>query len=582
MKDTSRDTSSAMMNRSRMLRRITVHGLRVLVLAAIVGLIRIEHKQYVMQQEAVDLTAIPLSEIQQFIPEAMSLGEKSSEVIGGYIVRDERNRSVGTIFQTSPAGDSAIGFSGSTNILIVCDDNLCIVGLEILSSGDTRDHVRAVRQDDSFFQSFVGKKLDDVAAVQTAESVAVAGATLTSFAITEALVLRAGGNHQAGVFSSQPVLSDLRFLFPQAEQILFDEGDPSVIRVRGKEDIPLGWALRTSPVADGVIGYQGPTDALVGFDGAGRVCGVVVQKSFDNEPYVGYVRDDRAFRGVYRGMTIEELGGLDPENTGVEGVSGSTMTSQAIAEGIVRAARSRETSQAGMYEVFVGVLRGIEAPQWGALCVIVVGILTGITRLRGTWFGRFALPVVVFVYLGFGAGALLSQSQIWGWAQAGIPQNAVVLLVLAVAAAVLPITIRRNVYCSQLCAHGALQQLILRVVKPKGRVPVWIRPWLKVFPLSLLVLAILLTVFHMPISLVDLEPFDAYLPMVAGGVALSLFGVSVLASFKIPMAYCQYGCPTGLLLDHLRYNGRAEHLTWRDAVLACCLLVAMAVQWWPV
>ena len=190
--------------------------------------------------------------------------------------------------------------------------------------------------------------------------------------------------------------------------------------------------------------------------------------------------------------------------------------------------------------------------------------------------------MVVFVYLGFGAGALLSQSQIWGWAQAGIPQNAVVLLVLAVAAAVLPITIRRNVYCSQLCAHGAVQQLILRVVKPKGRVPVWIRPWLKVFPLSLLVLAILLTVFHMPISLVDLEPFDAYLPMVAGGVALSLFGVSVLASFKIPMAYCQYGCPTGLLLDHLRYNGRAEHLTWRDAVLACCLLVAMAVQWWPV
>lgn len=582
MKDNFYDAARNTMKRAHTLRRIIIHGLRVLVLAAIVSLIHSEHQQHGLSQEAVDLAAIPISTIRKFIPEAVSVGKESSKVVGGYVVLDQDNRSVGTILQTSPVGDSAIGFSGSTNILIVCDGSLRIVGLEILSSGDTRDHVRAVKHDPSFFQSFVGKDLDEFTAVTVSQPVAVAGATLTSFAISEALIRRVGGNHQTSVFDSQPSLSDLQVLFPQAEHILFDEGNSSVIRVRGKEDVPLGWALRTSPIADHVIGYQGPTDALVGFDAEGCVCGIVVHESFDNEPYVGYVRDDHAFRGVYQGMTIEELGGLDPENTGVEGVSGATMTSQAIAEGIVQSAHARNMSDTSVYETLRGVLQSIEAPQWGALVIIAVGTLTGITRLRGTAFGRFALPVVVLLYLGFGAGALLSQSQIWGWAQAGVPQNAVVLWVLAVAAAVLPITIRRNVYCSQLCAHGAMQQLIMRVVKPKGRVPMWLRRWLKIVPFMLLILAILITVLHVPMSLVDLEPFDAYLPMVAGGVALSLFGISVLASFKIPMAYCQYGCPTGMLLDHLRYNSRADRLTWRDVVLSGCLLTAIAVRWWPV
>ena len=39
------------------------------------------------------------------------------------------------------------------------------------------------------------------------------------------------------------------------------------------------------------------------------------------------------------------------------------------------------------------------------------------------------MPIAVLLYLGFGAGALLSQAQLWGWAQAGVPRGAVVLLV---------------------------------------------------------------------------------------------------------------------------------------------------------
>ena len=214
--------------------------------------------------------------------------------------------------------------------------------------------------------------------------------------------------------------------------------------------------------------------------------------------------------------------------------------------------------------------------------MIGVGIVTAFTRLRGVWFGRLALPIAVLAYLGFGAGALLSQAQVWGWAQAGVPRGAVVLIALTVAALVLPITTRRNVYCSHLCPHGAAQQLLVRFIKPKRQVPDVLQPWLVALPWALLAVAILAALRRLPLNLVDLEPFDAYLPGVAGLAALVLFAVSLVASCFVPMAYCRHGCSTGALLDHLRLHRRADRLTWRDGVMLVCLAAAAATYWWPV
>jgi NosR/NirI family nitrous oxide reductase transcriptional regulator len=564
-------------NRVRML---AGHGLRLTAWAAVAWCVHVAHARHVARLAAVDLAAVPLEVVRKHLPEAAAIGADSPAVAGGRDVVGERGHRVGTMFKTSPAGDAAIGFSGPTDLLVVCDADLRVAGMEILSSRDTRDHVRAIERDERFLTSLAGTPLAELAGLEARSVDAVAGSTLTSLAIVDAIVLRLGGSGSGSRFEKEPALGDLRLLFPDAVAIEPDPGDPSLIRVRGPDDIPLGWALRTSPAADRVIGYQGPTDALVGFDTENRVAGVAVLESFDNEPYVGYVRDDLAFRGLWRGMPIVELAGIAPAATGVEGVSGATMTSQAVAEGIVRAARERQDRGPAATGSVAGAvaawLRGIEPPQWGAIGLIAIGVVTAFTRLRGSWFGRLALPVAVLAYLGFGAGALLSQAQTWGWAQAGVPRGAVVLAVLAVAAVLLPATTRRNVYCSHLCAHGAAQQLLVRFAKPKGRVPAWLRPWLTGLPWALLALAILTAAIPLPLNLVDLEPFDAYLPLVAGIPALVIFAAGLLASAREPMAYCRHACPTGALLDHLRLNRQSGAFTWRDAVLLACLAAAAA------
>ena len=562
---------------------MAAHAVRVAVVAAIAWLVHAEHVRYVGRQAAADLTGLPIAQVQRHLPEAAAIGGPSAPVVGGRELLDAAGERVGTMLRTSPAGDTAIGFSGPTDLLVVCDRDLRVAGMEVLASRDTRDHVHAVERDTAFWQAFRGKSLEELAGLKPEKAHAVAGATLTSLAIQEALVRRLGGTAAASRFERMPTLVDLRLIYPEAVGIEPDPGDPDVIRVLAADAIPLGWALRTSPAADRVIGYQGPTDAVVGFGPAGKVCGVAVLASYDNEPYVGYVRDDAAFRGVYRGMSLEEIAGIDPRSTGIEGVSGATMTSQAVAEGIVRAARqhAEQRPRPPATSSWAALAQSIDGPQWGALGVIAAGMITAFTRLRGTWFGRLALPIAVLAYLGFGAGALLSQAQVWGWAQAGVARGAVVLLALTLAALVLPITTRRNVYCSHLCAHGAAQQLLVRFVKPKRSVPGWLKPVLVVLPWGLLTVAILAAVLHWPLNLVDLEPFDAYLPAVAGVAAILIFAVSLIASSFVPMAYCRHGCPTGALLDHLRLHRRADRLTWRDGLLLGCLAVAAAVHWWP-
>lgn len=442
-------------------RRLTMlagHVARLAIVVLIAWLLHATYERRLEQRERFDLASVSLELVRRHLPEAAGIGEASPAVGGGLDVLDRDGDRVGTILQTSPDGDRAIGFSGPTDVLVVCDAELRVVSMEILSSGDTRDHVRAVERDRQFLASLAGRSLGDLANLGAPAVDAVAGSTLTSMAIVDAVILRLGGRDAGSRFSKEPTLADVRLLFPDAVAIEREHGDPAVLHVLGAGPTKSGWCLRTSPAADRVIGYQGPTDALVGFDGGNTVVGVAVLASFDNEPYVGYVRDDEAFRGVWRGMAIEALAGIDPAATGVEGVSGATMTSQAVAEGIVRAARDqreRVPATGGPWGVVVAWLRAIELPQWGAIAVILAGVVTAFTRARGTWFGRLVLPVVVLLYLGFGAGALLSMAQCVGWAQAGVPLGAAVLTVLAAVAVVLPATTKRNVYCSHLCPHGA-------------------------------------------------------------------------------------------------------------------------------
>ena len=133
------------------------------------------------------LTTLPLLTFENAVPQAARFGAQSSHVRGAIELLDVSGEAVGFCFQTSPVSDTVIGFSGSSNLLIICDISKTICGIELLSSGDTRDHVSVVRNDNAFWSQFIGKTLEELKQMPNQPYLTTAGATLTSLAMIEAL-----------------------------------------------------------------------------------------------------------------------------------------------------------------------------------------------------------------------------------------------------------------------------------------------------------------------------------------------------------------------------------------------------------
>jgi polyferredoxin len=198
--------------------------------------------------------------------------------------------------------------------------------------------------------------------------------------------------------------------------------------------------------------------------------------------------------------------------------------------------------------------------------------------LRGSRLVRLAFQLVLIGYLGLINGDMLSQALLVGWARSGVPwATASGVVVLSVAAFAIPISTGRNVYCSHLCPHGAVQQLV------RNRLPWRVklsRRWTRLLtflPGLLLLWVVVVGTTGLAFSLVDIEPFDAWLLSVAGTATIAVAGIGLVASLFVPMAYCRFGCPTGALLQFVRKNRRSSEITGRDHFAIVCLMVAIAL-----
>ena len=547
-----------------------IHAIRVSILLWIACLMRAEQNELLVLGLSTD---IDVDLVAPFFP---SVGVVQPTLEDDRVdVLDEQRVRLGYVIQTSPKADHVIGFSGPTNTLIAFSSNDTIVGLGIISSGDTRDHVHQVRQDVDFLSSLNSLTADEALA---AEFDAVSGATLTSHAIAESIALRLGSAAPPLRFPEPPGSSSIATLFPSAVSSLPVERT-SLVRVFDKSGAEIGTILRTSPAADHTIGYQGPTEAYIGFNLQGTVIGVVVGSSYDNDPYVDYVRQDMYFLSLFNDNDLDGLARIDLTNGDVEGVSGATMTSVAVVEGIVRAAAVRRQQLADTAEThqtswpMIGSIHDV-----GTIGVVVFGVVIGLTHLRAKPKLMIVWRLVLIVYLGWIAGSLLSQAMFVGWAAHGVPfKNAVGLVCLAIAALCVPIVTRRNIYCSHLCPHGAAQQILRNRLK-RIRLPGKMQKILKIVPALFLLACVVVGMNGNAISLVDIEPFHAYVFRVAGWATVLIAIAGLVASLFVPMAYCRYGCPTGALLGYLRFNARSDQWAARDWVAAVLALVASVMR----
>lgn len=372
-------------------------------------------------------------------------------------------------------------------------------------------------------------------------------------------------------------LEEVRSIYPHVARLDADPGERAGWWVKDAAGGELGYVLRTAPVSDAVIGYRGWTDSLVAFDPALRVLGIRIRSSQDTREHVGDVRDDRHFMKTWNGKAWDEVARTTPQEAGIEGVSGASMTSLAIAEGIMRRLQSTDAARAVTPTPLRFALR-----DWGLVAVIGIALVLAFRGTHGRRWWRRSFQVVVITYVGFISGDLLAQSLIAGWAQNAAPWRSAPGVVLLLAAAlVIPWSTGKPLYCQQLCPHGAAQELLHHVAPKRWRIA--LRPdlarGLRWLPPLLLALVLVVSMLTLPIDLAHIEPFDAYVLRSAGWATIAIAVVGLLASLFVPMAYCRFGCPTGALLEFLRGRGPADRFGRREIAAFALVALAALLAW---
>lgn len=567
----------------RPVKALIIHALRIAILLVIAVGMKFLATQRESLHNTLDLwSSVRPEMIKRWISNADRI-EMPRDTSSLAEVKDQMGRVVGFLAMTQPQAENVIGYRGPSNALLIFDSAAkSLIGVKLLESRDTPEHVAHVLAKDEFFEQFQGWSWSD----SRTDVDAVSGATLTSLAIAEGVLVRLGGQRPHLRFPEPLELEEIKAWIPSATKLAVDRTeqtrDESAANVRmwviDAQGNKLGWLLRTGTLVESLEGYQGPTEVLMWFDLEDRLQRAKMRRSYDNEPYVNYVQDETSFWKRFKGLTIEQLAKFDRQIEGVDGVSGATMTSQAVVDTMALAAKEYlELSKAkSVPSVDLGAASLLKI-RWtwhdvGTGTILLFAILISSTRLRGRAWNATLWSIILIGYFGLCTGNLVSQALLVGWASAGVPWRLAPGLVAVVFVAMFwPSLTKQNVYCHHLCPHGAAQRLV------KGRLKVWKVPagiarWLRWLPGVLLIIILAATLANLKLNVASLEPFDAYVWSIAGIASVSIAVVSLVVAAKVPMAYCKFGCPTGRLLEYSRRNRQSDRWTWQDTV-GCLIAV---------
>lgn len=544
------------------LHRVAVRLFRAAALLAAAGLIHLAFARTIPEETP----RITLAQARLIFPWAERIGTHD-RARNSYGVIDASGETLGQVLTTSPETDGLIGYSGPSNLLVGLDAEGRIAGVRLLTSGDTPAHVGEVQKKASFWSGFVGWS----PAEPTPPKVdAVAGSTLTALTMAEAVQQRLSGQHVSLRFPEPLTMEELLGCFASAAKI--DAGDPRPgwYRVRDAGGQTLGFALRTSPASDDLMGYAGPAESLVAIAPDEKtIVAVRLRKSYDTREYVDRVRDDEDYLNLPKGKTIDQWAAVDFKQSGIEGVSGATQTSYAVLEGV----RRRMAAEAAAAQTPVPAPTSLWKPRDLGLLLVVLGALAmAFTRLMGKGWLRVAWQIVLVAGFGLWFGDLLSLAMLAGWSRHGVPwRSSPVLVLLVVVALAIPWGTKQQIYCHQLCPHGVLQEWLGRVKRWRVALPPVLSRLLGYLPNVLLLAALVLSLTLVTFDLSQLEPFDAWILKQAAVVSSVIAVVGLVVSLFIPQAYCRFGCPTGALLKLIRSHGAGDHFGLGDGVILAAL-----------
>lgn len=358
---------------------------------------------------------------------------------------------------------------------------------------------------------------------------------------------------------------ELEGVLPDAR--LFEKADDEVPYYIGYDDDgnPVGFAFVTTNVAseNATWGFGGTVPVLVGMDMDGRITGLKELANHETPSYAEPVFSESFFNQfIGKQHSDEFLVGVD-----IDGVSGATVSSEAVAGGVGEAAGII----AGIvldhpYQPRPTLAKQIRLTNPANLILIaLVAIAIAGNRLRIRWLRYVVLGLSVAI-LGFQYGYLLSVRHFVGlfvsasdWIAAlfGSGDTVTAGRLAAGISWFLPLILAGiaaffvgRVWCGWICPFGAITELMGRLFPWKLNIPPKIDRRARLIKYGVLIVAPALFLFFGGNRALLFEPFADTLNL--SFLRLPLFSARVIwlivlavASLFIVRFYCRYLCAVG-------------------------------------
>ncbi|ABV36714.1 conserved hypothetical protein [Shewanella sediminis HAW-EB3] len=295
------------------------------------------------------------------------------------------------------------------------------------------------------------------------------------------------------------------------------------------------------------IGYGGMTEVAVTVSSLGEIQRIAVLSSKDTSSYLDKV--------IQSNLMEKLLGENIKSNFEIDGVSGATISTNALTEAIKRAA---DPVRVELFDINRAVNeKPISYFRWLDLMAIVMftmAILVNKTRHRKKSMFNWAIMLTSMCVFGFYSSSLFSSSTmgilISGTWLSGLGNYTSLILLSLVILYI--IATNKNVYCNTLCPFGATQECLAKLGNTKtiSLTPVFFE-W---FPRGLLLVTLCLGLYYRNPASFSYEPFGIMFGMIGSIYLFVLTTVTIVTSLVVKRPWCRTLCPMNPMTDFIRFN----------------------------
>lgn len=314
------------------------------------------------------------------------------------------------------------------------------------------------------------------------------------------------------------------------------------------------------------VGYGGPLEMLVGIDPQGKIVGLQV---VDHTETPGFFRLLAANRFFKQYLNLEVTQSLYLDN-GIDGVSGATLSAEAVASSVRQVADTVATSELNKTVPKRRASVKFGVPEIALIALFVTGYFAH--KMRGSEVRnykkaiRWVTMIVGIVVIGFMYNKPFTLANVTSFLAGYWPNWRTNLYwFLLIGGILFATTVHgKNPYCHWFCPFGSTQEVLSRITDVNTYRPRNLHGVFKWVQRGIAYFAILFGLALRQPAATSPEPFGTLFNQTGDWPSWVLLVVVLLTSLIIYRPFCNYLCPLHPVVDFISEIRRWIRESWRE------------------